>query len=94
MIIHGDHNTRFDLDPTRPSPADGEDVLPVLLAIHWADGGLPGQPMRSLVNVYREIFRRYFGARLAHLPDRGYLVSFDGAYRFIPASGESVDRVH
>jgi len=94
VIIHGDHNTRFDADPTRPTASDGRDVLPILLAIRWPAGGRAAEPVHSLVNVYREIFGRYFGAEMFHLPDRGYVVSFDGAYKFIavPPSKDATAR--
>ncbi len=83
VIVHGDHGIRVKADPDRPARADAAEVLPILLAIRWSPGGAPAQPVRSLVNVYREILRRYFGAALDHLPDRGHVTSAQYPFRMI-----------
>jgi hypothetical protein len=89
VVVHGDHNTRFEGNEFAPSSSDGDDVLPILLAIRWApattSANLSG--VRSLVNVYREVFRRYMGSTMPLLPDRGVVAPLATPYRFIAAPG-------
>jgi hypothetical protein len=88
VVVHGDHNTRFEGNEFAPKSSDGDDVLPILLAIRWApartNANLSG--VRSLVNVYREVFRRYMGSRMPLLADRGFVAPFATPYRFIAAT--------
>ena len=83
VIIHGDHGPRR---PVYGAEAwyDASEVFPVFLAIRWIEGTSDGErPTASLVNVYRSLFNRYFGAALQPLPERSYL-SIGGLYRFRP----------
>jgi hypothetical protein len=85
VIIHGDHSVRFRGSTFQPTPTEGLDVLPVLLAIRWSPSQTSPQPVRSLVNVYREFLRRYFDSPIEHLPDRAFVASYATPYRLIEA---------
>ena len=85
MIVHGDHNARLLTDATTAKAEDGKEVLPVLLAIRWVDSPGSGE-IRSLVNVYRELFGRYFGGDPDRLADVGYVSSQNQPYRLIEAT--------
>jgi len=85
VVVHGDHNTRFEGDEFAPKSSEGDDVLPILFAIRWAPSTPQVTPgaVRSLVNLYREVFRRYMGSTLPLLSDRGFVAPFAAPYRFI-----------
>jgi hypothetical protein len=83
IIVHGDHNTRFTGNTFLPTAEEGYDLLPILLAIRWGGTNVVPRPVTSLVNVYREFFRQYYGASLEHLPDRGFVSSYATPYRFL-----------
>jgi hypothetical protein len=78
FVISGDHGPRLGFDVHRPHPSSAGMVLPVFLAMR-----LPGatrEPLpRSLVNVYRTIFRT-LGVPLENLPDRATLSGFSNPY--------------
>ena len=88
VIVHGDHNTRFTGNMFRPTAEEGHDLLPILLAIRWGLPNVDPRPVSSLVNVYREFFRLYYGSSLEHLPDRGFVASYARPYRFIEVPKE------
>jgi hypothetical protein len=81
LIVHGDHGPRRLFDAHDARRSDAREVMPVLLAVHW--GTTTGQHVTSLVNVYRELFRR-FGLPVAQLEDRAYMSDFVRPYRFLP----------
>jgi hypothetical protein len=84
VIVHGDHGPRARFDAKDASRTDPRESLPVLLAIRWPDTSTGSQPpVLSLVNVYRELFRRYFDSRVTLLPDHAFVSSFRAPYRFI-----------
>ena len=87
VIVHGDHGPRARFDSTDAARTDPRESLPVLLAIRWPDANTGAQPpVVSLVNVYRELFRRYFDSRVTLLPDHAFVSSFRAPYRFIAVS--------
>jgi len=83
IIIHGDHGPRQLWDVVDATKTDGSESLPVLLAIRWAGTGHATPAPRSLVNVYRALFNRYFDQAIPLLPDRGFVSSFSKPYDFI-----------
>jgi hypothetical protein len=83
IILHGDHGPRREFDADDADGTDASESLPVFLAIRWPRSSRSGRPVRSLVNVYREVFSRYFGASLELLPDRGFVSSFREPFRFV-----------
>jgi hypothetical protein len=80
IIVHGDHGPRRLFDAYDARRTDAGEVIPVLLAIHW--GTTTGDHVTSLVNVYRELLRR-FGLPVAQLEDRAYMSDFVRPYRFL-----------
>src|SRR5690606_38529316 len=76
IIVHGDHGPRLGLDARASGDAD-TDPFRFLLAIHWPNGSVQEQDEpKSLVNVYRTLFRSFMGAELSQLPDRSYVSPF------------------
>ena len=87
IVLHGDHGPRR---PLRGSESfDPAEAFPILLAIRWADGKPIDDSPRSLVNVYRTIFRGYFDADLPPLPDRAFSSSFVHPYQLKEVHGAS-----
>jgi hypothetical protein len=84
VIVHGDHGPRAWFDAKDATRTDPRESLPVLLAIRWPGTDTGSQPpVVSLVNVYRELFRRYFDSRVTLLPDHAFVSSFRAPYRFL-----------
>lgn len=82
IIVHGDHGPRARFHTIDATRTDASESLPVLLAIRWpGDGEAP--EVRSLVNVFRAVFRRYVDPQLPLLPDRAFVSSFVTPYRLI-----------
>ena len=90
IIIHGDHGPRFRWDVEEAERTDAAESLPVLLAIRWPRGSAPAPAPKSLVNVYRVLFGRYFGAPIEPVPDRSFVSSFRAPYRFIEVDPSSL----
>ena len=90
IIVHGDHGPRLRWDVDIAENTDGAESLPVFLAVHWGTNPRAGEAPTSLVNVYRALFTRYFGAKLKLLPNRGFVSSFRLPYRFIAADPASM----
>jgi hypothetical protein len=82
VIISGDHGPRLGFHAVDPRLTDVQEVLPVFLAVRW-DSTEPARPVQSLVNLYREILRRYLSVQLTPLPDRSYVSSFRRPYELI-----------
>jgi hypothetical protein len=92
IIIHGDHGPRSHWNVDHAEKTDASESLPIFLAIRWSGtGSTPGVAVASLVNVYRELFRRYFNADLPVLPDRGFVSSFRNPYRFLEVDPGTVE---
>jgi hypothetical protein len=84
IIVHGDHGPRLHFHASDAQRTDPGESIPILLAIRWAaTPSNGGRPVASLVNVYRELFSRYFHADLELLPDRSFVSSFLEPYRFL-----------
>lgn len=92
IVVHGDHGPRSRFDATDPRGTDAAESLPVLLAIRWAPGGAAQPPVRSLVNVYRAFFSRYFRAEISPLPDRAFVSSFTAPYEFVEVPAAALER--
>jgi len=80
VIISGDHGPRASFDAVDARRSDPAETLPVFLAIRWPDGRHDEAGPVSLVNVYREIFTKIFGAPLPDKPSRHYMSSFANPY--------------
>ncbi len=87
IIITGDHGPRLGMDARQPTAESGRFTLPVFLAIRWPAGRSPSTSPRSLVNLYRSVFREAFGMDLPPLPDAGYVSAFTTPYATIPVEG-------
>jgi hypothetical protein len=85
IIVHGDHGPRLGFDARDPTAESGRYSLPVLLAIRWPRGVEPREAPRSLVNVYRTVFRDVFGYALPALADRAYVSGFSRPYALTPS---------
>jgi hypothetical protein len=92
IIVHGDHGPRYRWDVETAEGTDAAETLPVLLAIRWPGPSAPDSRPRSLVNVYRVLFARYFGAPIEPVPDRSFVSSFQAPYRFIEIDPSSLGR--
>jgi Sulfatase len=87
IIITGDHGPRLGMDARQPTAESGRFTLPVFLAIRWPAGMSPSTSPRSLVNLYRSVFREAFEMNLPPLPDAGYVSAFTTPYATIPVEG-------
>jgi hypothetical protein len=84
IIVHGDHGPRARFDARDATKTDPRESIPVLLGIRWATSDTASSVrVASLVNVYRELFRRYFDPAVGLLPDRAFVSSFRLPYRFV-----------
>jgi Sulfatase len=92
VILTGDHGPRMGFDARQPTADSGLFALPVLLAIRWPEHDTPQESPRSLVNIYRSVFRTAFGMDLPPLPDLGYVSSFISPYAVTPVAGLDGDR--
>ena len=90
IIVHGDHGPRYRWDVETAEGTDASETLPVLLAIRWPGVNAPDSGPKSLVNVYRVLFGRYFGAPIEPVPDRSFVSSFRAPYRFIEVDPSSL----
>ena len=88
VIISGDHGPRLGYDARQAVAESGMWTLPTLLAIRWPDKVKPEAP-RSLVNLYRGIFREVFGLPLPPLPDKGFVSPFTLPYDVVRVEGLS-----
>jgi hypothetical protein len=95
IIVHGDHGPRMRFDWADAKRTDPSESVPVFLAIRWSPGAMT-TPKRviSLVNVYREYFRRYIDPATVCLEDRAFVSSFAQPYRFmeVPLGRLNVNR--
>jgi hypothetical protein len=81
VIISGDHGPRLRFDAADARRTDAGEVLPIFLAIRWgASGPAAARMVGTLVNLYREILRRYLNVPLPQLPNRSYVSSFRTPY--------------
>ena len=93
IIINGDHGPRLGWDTEVAEKTDAGESVPVLLAIKWASAGADAVAPRSLVNVYRSLFRRYFNPDVELLPDRSFVSSFTQPYRLLEIAPAAVNGV-
>lgn len=84
VIVHGDHGPRLGMDARNPAADSGRFTLPVFLAIRWPQTMTPSAAPRSLVNVYRTLFRQAFMMELPPLSDAGYVSGFTTPYKLMP----------
>ena len=91
IVINGDHGPRLGWDTDEAEKTDAGESVPVLLAIKWASTGANEIAPRSLVNVYRSLFRRYFNAEVELLPDRSFVSSFRQPYRLLEVAPGAVN---
>jgi hypothetical protein len=83
VIFSGDHGPRLGFSSTDASRTDAQEVIPTFIAIRWSGGEKPFDQVGSLVNLYREVFRRYLGLKLPSLSNRSYVSSFKTPYHLI-----------
>jgi hypothetical protein len=82
VIVHGDHGPAMDLDLYNLEHADVRQRFRIFLSVRWPNSSEPTPTIVSPVNVYRYVFRHYFGVDLALLPDKAFRSNWPTPYVF------------
>jgi Sulfatase len=82
LILHGDHGPRAPSGATDVRLSAAESI-PTFLAIRWPDGTLNEREPITLVNVYRRLLSRHFGAHLPDVPNRTFASDSVHPYAFL-----------
>jgi hypothetical protein len=92
IIVQGDHGPGAFLDQGGPEQTDIHERMGILSAIYLPEVGAHLSPQdASPVNVFRFIFRTFFGADLPPLEVRNYFTAWDTPYAFLDVTGQLRD---